>query len=75
MLLTNFSMITNHHPVIHNKIAADQPALAHAGMVQANVGQKPIICDILWVIFGDRFLFFHATSLEMNAIHNSIIIM
>ena len=38
-------------------------------MVQANVGQKFVICDILRVFFCDQFLLFHATSREINAIH------
>ncbi len=31
------------------------------GVVQANVGQKLIICDILRVFFGDRYRFCDAT--------------
>ena len=45
-----------------------------AGMVQANVGQKLLICDI-YRVFCDLFLLFHATSCKNNAIHTYIISM
>ena len=45
------------------------------GMVQANVGQKLLICDNIRVLFDDQFLLFNATSCEFNAIHKSIVIM
>ena len=38
------------------------------GMVQANVGQSLVICDILRVYFADQFLLFHATSCNSNAL-------
>ena len=44
------------------------------GMVQANVGQKLLICDILRVFFGDRFPLIHTTSCKINAIHKLIVI-
>ena len=36
-------------------------------MVQANVGQKLLTCDILRVFFGDWFLLFHATTDNSDA--------
>ena len=44
------------------------------GMVQANVGQSLVICDMLSVFFADQFLLFHATSCNSNALKKSMVL-